>query len=116
MALDWEGHRARVLVHLCYQPMRDFGLALPFSRAQLCDGAGRELEGIPEIPSSSDNLSLCDLRSVNLLSLTRDADKQVNEMNIQDLLPEVLKFEVNNRFYYFKGKIFPHLNRFSRSE
>lgn len=76
----------------------------------------RGLESIPDIPSSSDNLSLCDLRLVNLLSLTRDADIQVNEMNIQDLLPEVLKFEVNNRSYYFKWKIFPHLDRFSRSE
>lgn len=76
----------------------------------------RGLQGILEIPSNSGHLSLCDLRLVNLLSLTRDADKQVNEMNIQDLLPEVLKFEVNNRSYYFKWEIFPHLDRSSRSE
>lgn len=42
------------------------GWPLPFSAAQLCYHKVRGLEDIPEIPSSSDNLSLCELRLVNL--------------------------------------------------
>lgn len=104
-ALEWKCWGS--LSYLCDRRMWAFGLAPSHSGAHFCPGEVRGLEEIPEFPLVSNNQSQWFKMSESPVSLTKDADEQVNEMNIQDLLPEVPWIELNNRSYYFKRGNFP---------
>lgn len=113
-ALDWEGQGTRVLIPSL--PPSDvriwtgllFSLELSYVIVKW-EGWRRFLRFLPALITYH-------AVSKSPVSLTKDADEQVKKMNIQDLLPEGLRVEVNTRLYYFNGENFPHLYRSSRSE
>lgn len=58
---------------------------------------------------------LCEV-SESAVSLTKEVNEQVKELNIQGYLPEGLRVEVNTSSQYFNEENFPYLKRSSRSE
>lgn len=58
---------------------------------------------------------LCEVHE-SAVSLTKEVDEQVKELNIQGYLPEGLRVEVNTSSLYFSEENFPFLKRSSRSE
>lgn len=58
---------------------------------------------------------LCEV-SESPVSLTKEVDEQVKELNIQGYPQDGLRVAINTSSYYFNEENFPYLDRSSRSE